>query len=133
MGRSVAILFLSFFFVACSNQPRIVVNQATVEDQEQYVKDFDLCYDIAKTIDLGDETALKSIAGAAVGGTAVAGVATAVAGAVFAPAIPFIVAGSLAGGGLWGASSSKEERIARERIVTQCLRGKGYEVYSARG
>ena len=70
---------------------------------------------------------------AAVGGTAVAGVATAAAGAVFAPAIPFIVAGSLAGGGLWGASSSKEEQIAREHVMTQCLRGKGYEVYSARG
>ena len=133
MKQAFLLLFLSFFVVACSSQPRIVVNQATVKDQEQYVKDFDLCYDIAKTIDLTDETALKSIAGAAVGGTAVAGVATAVAGAVFAPAIPFIVAGSLAGGGLWGASSSKEEQIARERVMTQCLRGKGYEVYSARG
>ena len=119
--------------VACSSQPRIVVNQQTVDDPEKYQQDFQLCLDIAQTIDLSDETLMKSVAGAAIGGTAVAGVATAAVGAVFAPAIPFIVAGSLAGGGLWGASSSKEEKLARERVLTQCLRGKGYEVYSGAG
>ena len=133
MPQRVLVILISLFVVGCSSQPRIVVNQATVENQEQYDQDFKLCYDIASTIDLSDEKAIKSVAGAAMGGTAVAGIATAAFGAVFAPAIPFIVAGSLAGGGLWGSSASKEERIARERIMVQCLRGKGYEIYSANG
>ena len=116
--------------VGCSSAPRIIVNQDIVSDQNQYDNDFKACHEIAKSFDLNDEKAIKGLAGAAIGGTAVAGVATAVAGAVFAPAIPFIVAGSLAGGGLWGASASKEERIAREHIMVQCLKEKGYEVYS---
>ena len=131
-SRFLAIL-MAVFIVGCSSQPRIVVNQTTVESQEQYDQDFQLCYDIANTIDLSDEVAIKSIAGAAMGGTAVAGIASVAFGAVFAPAIPFIVAGSLAGGGLWGSSASKEEKVARERIMVQCLRGKGYEIYSANG
>lgn len=67
------------------------------------------------------------------GGGAIVGAATAVAvavaGAVFAPAEPFIVAGGLAGGGLWGASSSKEERKARGQIMVQCLNDRGYKFY----
>ena len=131
--KYVSFLLVSILLITgCSSKPRILVNQSTVTDQGKYEEDFAACYEIAKTFDLNDEKALKGLAGAAIGGTAVAGVATAVAGAVFAPAIPFIVAGSLAGGGLWGASASKEERAARESIMAQCLRDKGYEVYSTR-
>ena len=128
----IGIVATLFVLGGCSSAPRIVVNQSTVTDSAKYDADFEACYTIAKSFDLNDEKALKGIAGAAIGGTAVAGVATAVAGAVFAPAIPFIVAGSLAGGGLWGAAASKEERVARENIMVQCLKEKGYEVYSTR-
>ena len=131
--RSMLVLLLTVILmiqVGCSSAPRIIVNQSSVSDQDQYDKDFNACHEIAKSFDLTDEKAMKGLAGAAIGGTAVAGIATAVAGAVFAPALPFIIAGSLAGGGLWVASASKEEKTAREHIMVQCLKDKGYEVYS---
>ena len=74
----------------------------------------------------------KTVGGAAIGTAAVAGIATAVAGAVFLPAIPFMIAGGLAGGGLWGASASKDEQEVREGVLTGCLSDKGYKVYGAR-
>jgi hypothetical protein len=132
-SKQLFVFFLAAIFMVqtgCSSKPRIIVNQSSVSDQELYEKDFNGCYEIAKTFDLNNEKAAKGLAGAAIGGTAVAGIASAVAGAVFAPAIPFIIAGSLAGGGLWGASASKEEKTARENIMVQCLKDKGYEVYS---
>ena len=118
---------------ACaSSTPRIAVDPSTIADQETYDADFNSCLTLAQTIDLGSEAATKAVAGAAIGATAVAGVATAVAGAVFAPAVPFIIAGGAAGGGLWGASVSKEEKEAREAVLAQCLNDKGYKVYAPR-
>ena len=108
------------------------MDPSTITDQDAYNTDFDNCLTLAKTIDLTGETATKAVAGAAIGATAVAGVATAVAGAVFAPAVPFIIAGGAAGGGLWGASVSKEEKEAREAVLAQCLNDKGYKVYAPR-
>ena len=128
--KSVFIFSCFLLLLSCSSAPRMVVDPSTISDAAQYESDRQGCLEIAKTFDLTDEKALKGIAGAAIGGTAVAGIATAVAGAVFAPAIPWIVAGSLAGGGIWGSSASKEEKIAREKILVQCLNGKGYTVYS---
>jgi hypothetical protein len=60
---------------------------------------------------------MKTVGGGSIGTVAVAGAATAVAGAIFAPAIPFMIAGGFAGGGLWGASASKEEKQAREGVM----------------
>ena len=126
-------MVISTFVTACaSSTPRIAVDPNSIKDQAEYNKAYDSCLSLAKTVDLNDETVMKSVAGAAVGTAAVAGIATAVAGAVFAPAIPFMIAGGLAGGGLWGSSSSKEEKQAREVILAQCLSDKGYKVYGAR-
>ena len=61
MPQRVLAILISLFIVGCSSQPRIVVNQATVENQEQYDQDFKLCYDIASTIDLSDEVAIKGV------------------------------------------------------------------------
>ena len=118
---------------ACtSSAPRIAVDPSTISDQATYDKDYESCLSLAKTIDISDEKMMKAIGGAAIGTAAVAGIATAVAGAIFAPAIPFMIAGGMAGGGLWGASVSKEEKQARESVLTGCLRDKGYKVYGAR-
>jgi hypothetical protein len=87
---------------------------------------------LAKTVDLSSEKATKALAGAAIGAAAVAGFATAIAGAVFAPAIPFMIAGGAAAGGLWGNKVSEEEKRARESILLQCLDVKGYKVYGSR-
>ena len=102
------------------------VNKAELE------KDKGECLEIAQTYDLENEAAGKALAGAAIGGAATAGVATAIAGAVFLPALPFIVAGSLAGGGLWGSQVSKKEASARQGILESCMSKRGYEVYSAK-
>jgi hypothetical protein len=78
---------------------------------------------LAKTVDLSSEKATKALAGAAIGAAAVA---------VFAPAIPFMIAGGAAAGGLWGNKVSEEEKRARESILLQCLDVKGYKVYGSR-
>mgnify|MGYP006137168133 CR=1 FL=1 len=115
-----------------STAPRIAVDPSSIKDQATYDADFNTCLNLAKTIDISDEKMMKTIGGAAIGTAAVAGVATAVAGAVFAPAIPFMIAGGMAGGGLWGSSVSKEEKEARESVLTQCLGDKGYRVYGSK-
>jgi uncharacterized protein YcfJ len=129
-----AIFFVVFFLiVSCSSTgPKIAVDPSSIESQEKYNDDFNACLNLAKTVDLSSEKAAKAVAGAAIGAAAVAGVATAVAGAVFAPAIPFMIAGGAAAGGLWGNKVSEEEKKARESILLQCLEDKGYKVYGSR-
>ena len=131
---SAAILLL---VSACSSSsPKIAVDPSSISDQETYNKDYESCWSLAKTIDTTDEKMTKTVGGAALGaaiGTAaVAGITTTIAGVVFFPATPFMIAGALAGGGLWGVSASKEEQEAREGVLTGCLNDKGYKVYGAR-
>ena len=123
-------LGLSLLAACASNTKQIVVDPSTIKSQRQLDLDKAECLEIAKNYDLSTETATKAVAGAVIGAGAVAGIATAVAGAVFAPAVPFIIAGGAAGGGLWGASVSKEEAEARESILNQCMESRGYKVYS---
>ena len=127
--RIILLLSLLSLLAACASAPHVAVNPKTIKDKQMFETDQSECLEIAKTYDLSGEKAGKAVAGAAIGSAAVAGVATAVAGAVFAPAIPFIIAGGAAGGGLWGASVSKEEARAREKILLQCMESRGYEVY----
>ena len=99
-GRVLVSSVLIVCLAACSSAPQVIVDMAEV-DKAELEKDKNECLEIAQTYDLDNEAAGKALAGAAIGGAATAGVATAVAGAVFLPALPFILAGSLAGGGLW--------------------------------
>jgi hypothetical protein len=62
----------------------------------------------------------------------VAGIATAVAGAVFWPAIPFIIAGSAVGGGAMAGHSKQKESKAREDILASCMTDRGYKAYTAK-
>ena len=107
----------------------IVFHISQVEDMEQYNQDLDQCTQLAITIDLDSEAAIKSLAGAAAGGVAVAGIATAVAGAVFLPALPFIAAGAALGGGALGAGVSAKEKKQRNQIFGNCMRDRGYRAY----
>ena len=127
----IQMLVVSVFLGGCASKPQMVVDPRSITDQAKYEQDASECLEVAKTFDLSGRTAAKAIGGAAIGGAAGAGVASAVAGAVFAPAIPFIIAGTLTGGGIWGASSSKEENRAREKILVQCLNDRGYRAYDA--
>jgi len=132
MKKYFSIMILAIFIVSCaSNTPMMVIDPASVKDQEKVVADREECFQLAATIDMGDEVAGKTLAGAAIGSTAVAGTAALVYGAVFAPAIPFIIAGGMAGGGLWGKSASDAEKKYRNNILQQCMIDRGYKVYMA--
>lgn len=127
------LLFSSvLFFTSCaSNNQFLVIDPSSVDDAEKLEIDRGQCIQIAAQFNLSGETAGKAIAGAAIGSVAVAGVATAVAGAIFAPAIPFILAGGAAGGGLWGSKVSKDEKLIRDKVMGDCMRDRGYKVYTS--
>ena len=121
-----------FLAVSCaSNTPMMVVDPDSVKDEKQVVVDREECYQLAATIDMGDEIVAKSLGGAAIGSASVAGLAALVYGAVFLPALPFILAGGAAGGSLWGKSASDAEKKYRNNIMQQCMIDRGYKVYIA--
>jgi len=128
--RILTVLPTIFFLIGCASDPQLIFDPATVESAAQFELDQQECTEIASTYDLTGETVIKSVAGGAIGATAVAGIATAVAGAVFLPAIPFIIAGGVVGGGLWGNSVSQEEAEARDQILSQCMEDRGYRIYN---
>ena len=131
MKFNLSILITALFIMSCaSNSPMMVVDPASVTDEEKVIVDREECYQIALNIDLGDEVASKAIGGAALGSAGVAGVAALAYGAVFAPAIPFIIAGGAAGGSLWGKSASDKEKRFRNNIMRKCMVDRGYKVYT---
>ena len=124
-------LFILLFLASCaSREPTLIVDPASVKDSDKVVHDREECFQIAANIDMSDEAVAKGVGGALLGGGAVAGAAALAYGAVFAPAIPFIIAGGAAGGGLWGASATKEEKAIKDRILKECMEDRGYRVYS---
>ncbi|MDB2523477.1 hypothetical protein N9X88_05365 [Alphaproteobacteria bacterium] len=132
MRRLSLVLAVSLTLSACGGgayKPEVVVDTSKVDDMAKYNEDKNQCGTLASTIDLNSEAAGKALAGAATGGVAVAGIATAVSGAVFAPALPFIAAGALLGGGALGASVSAKEKKQRNKIFGLCMRDRGYRSY----
>jgi hypothetical protein len=117
--------------VGCASGPQVVIDPKSITDTAKYKADMDECTAIAKNYDLSGNTAANAAVGAVAGGAAVAGVATAVAGAVFLPALPFIVAGTLAGGGALGGHAKQKEAKAREHILSQCMVDRGYKAYTS--
>lgn len=122
-------LIIALVISGCASTPQVVVDPKTIANAEKYDTDLKECQTIAATYDLSSKTAGSAAVGAVAGGAAVAGIATAVAGAVFWPAIPFIAAGTLLGGGTAGGLSKSKETAARENILSECLADKGYKTY----
>ena len=132
MKTKLTYIFCSLLFLSsCASEykPSVVIDNSQVEDMGQYNQDLDQCTQLAITIDLDSEAAIKSLAGAAAGGVAVAGIETAVAGAVLLPALPFIAAGAVLGGGALGAGVSAKEKKQRNKIFGNCMRDRGYRAY----
>jgi len=119
-----------FLFSCATTEPLMVVDPASVKDATQVVVDRDECTAIAANIDMSKEASGKAFAGGLLGAGAVAGTASLVFGAVFAPAIPFILVGGGAAGGLWGSSVTKEEKRVKDKILKECMIDRGYRVYS---
>jgi tRNA U34 5-carboxymethylaminomethyl modifying enzyme MnmG/GidA len=113
----------------CASTTKVVVDPKSVTDGAKYSRDLNECTNLANTFDLSADTTKNAALGAAAGGVAVAGVATAVAGAIFWPAIPFIAAGTLLGGGTAGGMTNSDQGKARERILADCLTDRGYKAY----
>ena len=125
------IVIITFFYSCATSSPMFVVDPNSIENEEQVVIDREECYQLAANIDMGDEVAGKAVGGAVLGSAGVAGVAALAYGAVFAPAIPFIVAGGAAGGTLWGKSASDKEKKFRSNIMQQCMEKRGYTIYTS--
>lgn len=127
--RLISVGLVALLVLGCASAPQVVVDPRSISNEAKYQKDMDECHSIARTYDLNDTTTKNAVVGAAAGGVAVAGVATAVAGAIFWPAIPFIVAGATAGGLAGGGLTKSGETTAREKILADCLTERGYKVY----
>ena len=128
----IGILVLVVVLAGCTNTTnlQVVVDPASVVDKAKYDTDATQCIELAKKYDLSGQAAGNAAIAATAAGVGSAAIATAVAGAVFAPAIPFILLGTLLGGGAAGDKINKKELAAREKILADCLKDRGYKVYS---
>ena len=131
MKNLTAITALALLVSGCASSVNVAVDPASIKDRARFNQDYKACQDIAKTYDLSNDTGTNAAMGAAAGAVGVAGIATAIAGAVFAPAIPFIIAGGAAGGGLAGGMTKQKESEARENILSECLSERGYKAFGA--
>lgn len=127
--KLISIGLTASLILGCASAPQVVVDPRSISSEAKYQKDMDECHSIARSYDLNDTATKNAVVGAAAGGVAVAGVATAVAGAVFWPAIPFIIAAAAAGGVAGGGITKSGETTAREKILADCLTDRGYKAY----
>lgn len=130
MSRRLVVLVSAIFLGACASAPKVVVDPRSIGNEAKYRTDMHECHQLALTYDKRESTAGTTAVAGAAGGVTVAGVATAVSGAVFPPAIPFIVAGAAAAGTLGGGLTKMSETESRERILAACLTDRGYRAYS---
>ena len=131
MKKIATIMAAAMVISGCASSVNVAVDPASINDKAKFDQDYKACQDIAKTYDLSNDTGSNAAMGAAAGAVGVAGIATAIAGAVFAPAIPFIIAGGAAGGGLAGGMTKQKESEARENILSGCLSERGYKAFGA--
>jgi hypothetical protein len=131
MKRLAAVMAAVIMSSGCASSVNVAVDPSSIKNRAKFDEDYRACQEIAKTYDLSSDTGANATMGAAAGAVTVAGIATAIAGAVFAPAIPFIIAGGAAGGGLAGGLTKQKESEARENILSGCLSERGYKAFGA--
>lgn len=131
MKKIASLAALSMIISGCASSVNVAVDPGSITDRAKFQEDYKLCQEVAKTYDLSQDTGANAALGAAAGVIGVAGVATAVAGAIFAPAIPFIIAGGAAGGAVGGGMTKQKESEARENILASCLSERGYKAFGA--
>ena len=131
MKKIASTMTVVLFLNGCASSVNVAVDPGSIKDKQKFDEDYKLCQDVAKTYDLSTDTGINAALGTAAGAVGVAGIATAIAGAVFWPAIPFIIAGGAAGGGLGGGLTKQKENEARENILTSCLSERGYKAFGS--
>jgi hypothetical protein len=115
----------------CASKPQVAVDPKSIRNQAKFQQDLEECTTVAENYDLTEGAVKTGAVGAVAGGGAAAGVATAVAGAIFWPAIPFIVGGAFVGGVGGGGVVKVKEADARETILADCMTERGYKTYKA--
>jgi len=129
--KNFIILSLALFLIGCqSTQYTPVIDPNSGKPQEVVDNDILECTEIARTVDLSDAAMKSGMMGAAVGAGVAAGVSVAVAGAVTTIAAPYVVAATLLGGGIGTGLGEGEELEARKTVLNNCLKDRGYKVYS---
>lgn len=132
MKKTIVSLVLVISMIAGCSTQQLVVDPKSISDQTKFDQDKQECKTVSETYDKTESVAGNAALGAAAGGATAAGVATAVAGAIFWPAIPFIIAGGLVVGAASGGSTKSDEITIREKIWVDCLNDRGYKAYSTR-
>ena len=132
LKRAVAIIPVIVTLAGCASAPQVAIDPKSITDTAKYQRDMDECKAVASSYDLSEGAGKNAAVGAAAGAATVAGIATAVAGAVFAPAIPFIIAGSAVGGTAGAGLTKTAETSARESVLAECMTERGYKAYKPR-
>jgi len=131
--KKILVVLTALALTGCMSSVHVAVDPGSILDKKKFDQDYKLCQTVAKTYDLSVDTGVNAALGATAGATTVAGVATAVSGAIFAPAIPFIIAGGAMGGGAGGSLTKAKESRARENILADCLTERGYKAFGGAG
>ena len=131
MKKIASLMMVTMVISGCASSVNVAVDPGSITDRAKFQQDYELCQQLAKTYDLSQDTGTNAALGGVAGAVGVAGVATAVAGAIFAPAIPFIIAGGFLGGGVGGGMTKQKESEARENILANCLSERGYKAFGA--
>jgi hypothetical protein len=130
-ARRIVLFTVATMILGCASKPQVAVDPRSIPNQAKFQKDLEECTTVAENYDLTEGAVKTGAVGAVAGGGAAAGVATAVAGAIFWPAIPFIVGGAFVGGVGGGGVVKVKEADARETILADCMTERGYKTYKA--
>ena len=127
MFRKLALLLMLSLMMSNCSGPQMVVDPDSIIDEEKYKNDLKECELLSEQYDLSKATVTSGAVGAGIGHVA----ATTLLGTVGAIIFPGGVAIATAGGagvGL-GISKSKENK-AREVILADYIKDRGYKAYS---
>jgi hypothetical protein len=109
----------------------VVVDPSSIRNQARFDRDSAQCQYLAESYDLRNDKVVNTAIGAGTGAVTTVGLASAIFGALHVPSMPFVMAGTLGGGGAGVGWSTYKESAVQEKILTQCLNRKGYRAYSA--
>ena len=109
----------------------VVVDPTSIRNQARFDRDSAQCQYLAESYDLQNDKLVNTAIGAGTGAMTTVGLASAIIGTLHVPSLPFMMAGTLGGGGAGVGWSTFKESAVQEKILTQCLNRKGYRAYSA--
>jgi hypothetical protein len=122
---------LCIVFSAGCSSVNVVVDPTSIRNQARFDRDSAQCQYLAESYDLQNDKLANTAIGAGTGAMTTVGLASAIIGTLHVPSLPFMMAGTLGGGGAGMGWSTYKESAVQEKILTQCLNRKGYRAYSA--